>query len=214
MEPKRKRCKVCPTLFVPRNSLQVVCSWECGQKVAQSRELLRKVLFEADRAERRERRARKVELRTRSDWMELARVAFNRFIRERDNGQPCISCDTYGTDREAFNGGYWDAGHFRTVGAAPELRFNELNVHRQCKSCNSGVKRKGKSVRVVHDPERAMTIRAQYRERLIRRIGLENVEWLEGPHEPKHYTVDDLKEIIATYRAKLRALRKGERAAA
>lgn len=26
-------------------------------------------------------------------------------------------------------------------------------------------------------------------------MGREGIEWLEGPHDPKHYTIDDLKEI-------------------
>jgi hypothetical protein len=34
------------------------------------------------------------------------------------------------------------------------------------------------------------------------------VEWLEGPHEPKNYTIEDIKEIRDLYRWKLRELRK------
>jgi hypothetical protein len=33
------------------------------------------------------------------------------------------------------------------------------------------------------------------------------VEWLEGPHEPKKYTIEDLKSIKETYRQKLKALK-------
>ncbi|MFK5282538.1 hypothetical protein ACI3PL_23545 [Lacticaseibacillus paracasei] len=35
-----------------------------------------------------------------------------------------------------------------------------------------------------------------------------SVEWLEGPHEPKHYSADDLKEIKAKYTALARELEK------
>lgn len=45
-----------------------------------------------------------------------------------------------------------------------------------------------------------------YRVNLINRIGLERVESLEGPHDPAKYTIDDLKAIKATYKAKLREL--------
>jgi hypothetical protein len=43
-----------------------------------------------------------------------------------------------------------------------------------------------------------------YRAELIRRIGLAGVERLEGPHPTRKYTVDDLREIRDTYRAKLK----------
>jgi len=46
-----------------------------------------------------------------------------------------------------------------------------------------------------------------YRKRLIDKIGIESVEWLEGPHEPKKYTVDELVEIKTVYRRKLKELR-------
>jgi hypothetical protein len=39
-----------------------------------------------------------------------------------------------------------------------------------------------------------------YRAELIRRVGLAEVERLEGPHPPRKYTVDDLREIRDTYR--------------
>ena len=45
-----------------------------------------------------------------------------------------------------------------------------------------------------------------YRVNLIKKIGLEWVEWLEGPHDPIKYTIDDLKNIKLTYRAKLKEL--------
>ena len=43
-------------------------------------------------------------------------------------------------------------------------------------------------------------------------IGAEAVTWLEGPHEPKHYSIDDLKQIKARYLALVRDLKKGDRA--
>jgi len=46
----------------------------------------------------------------------------------------------------------------------------------------------------------------EYRIRLIERIGVELVQWLEGSHEPKHYSISDLKAIKAEYVAKLNEL--------
>jgi hypothetical protein len=42
----------------------------------------------------------------------------------------------------------------------------------------------------------------------VKKIGAEKVEWLEGPHEPKHYTVEDLKAIKKEYSRKARELKK------
>ena len=46
-----------------------------------------------------------------------------------------------------------------------------------------------------------------YRIALVKRIGAEAVDWLEGPHEPKKYTVEELKAMTADYRAKTRELK-------
>ena len=136
--------------------------------------------------ERREIKVRKEKLKNRGDYAKAAQDAFNAWVRERDAGQPCISCGTTADVQ-------YCAGHYRTVGACPELRFEPLNVHRQCnKNCNLE-----KSGNIV-----------EYRIRLVKKIGAEQVAWLEGPHEPKRYSIDDLKAIATEYRAKLRELKK------
>ena len=84
------------------------------------------------------------------------------------------------------------AGHYRSRGSAPHLRFNEDNVHAQRKQCN----RYG-SGNVVG-----------YRLGLIERIGLEAVEALEADNAPRKYTAEDLKAIKADYTRKARELEK------
>ena len=142
---------------------------------------------------RADHRAAKERVKTRSQRIREAQAAFNAYIRARDEGLPCISC---GSLPEQKRGGTMDAGHYRSTGSSPELRFEENNCHAQCVKCNrylSGVA-------------------VDYRIGLIQRIGIEAVERLEGPQEPKRYTIDDLREIRSFYRAKLKALKK-ERAA-
>lgn len=104
-------------------------------------------------------------------------------------GEPCVSCGRH-------HNGQWHAGHYRSVGGHPALRFEPLNVWRQCAPCNTH-----KSGDLVN-----------YRAELVRRIGIVNVEWLEGPHEPQKYTIDELKALTAKYRALTRELKKGEAA--
>ena len=170
-----KTCKVCGTKFEPMNTLAKVCSWTCAAQHART---------ERAKQEARELRQRKEETKTRQQWLTEAQQAFNAYIRERDRDQPCISCGR-------FHDGKWDAGHYLTRGARPELRFNEDNVHKQCSPCNTQLS--------GNIPG--------FRAGLIRKIGIRAVLDLEGHHSPAKWTIDDLKAIKATYKAKLKALR-------
>ena len=155
------------------------------------------------REERKAHKERKESLKPRSKWLKEAQMWFNKFIRLRDTNKLCISCDRTIGEIEGNDGwkpgGAWDAGHYLTRGAHPELRFEELNCHKQCKSCNAG---SGKF------SAKSRTVGERYREKLIDKIGLPMVEWLEGPHKEKKYTIDDLKEIIVTYKAKCKELQR------
>jgi hypothetical protein len=93
--------------------------------------------------------------------------------------------------------GKYDCGHFKTVGGFPELRFEELNAHKQCKKCNGGA---GNFTR------KDASVSKEYRKQLIKKIGLDKVEWLEGAHEPKKYTCAELKAIELLYKQKLKDL--------
>lgn len=193
---KQKTCAnpACATKFVPAKLGQKVCGWACGLAIAPAnQEKARKALAQI---ERKEVRARKEKLKSRAEHMREAQTDFNAFIRLRDADLPCISCDSVTTDDGLITGSRWDAGHYRSVGACPELRFEPLNVHRQCVRCNRNLS--GNAV--------------EYRIRLLVRIGAERLAWLEGPHEARKYTVDDLKAIKAECRAKIRELKKGEAA--
>lgn len=149
-------------------------------------------------AERKQHRERKEAIKTRSEWMAAAQKVFNMFVRERDKDLPCICCNSWGEDENWLVGGKWDAGHFLGRGAFPELRFEELNCHKQLKSCNAGSSKYARKGR---------TVAASYRLNLINKIGLDKVEWLESHHEEKKYTIDDLKQIITVYKAKLAELK-------
>ncbi len=137
-------------------------------------------------------------LRTRSDWIKLAQHEFNAFIRYRDRLNGCISCPVGVI--ETVYGGSFDCGHFLTIGAHPELRYEELNAHKQCKKCNGG------SGRFRHKDK---TVSQKYEANLILKIGQDKVDWLKGPHEPKNYTIDDLKEIRRVFKERLKMLEEG-----
>ena len=159
--------------------LQKVCGPACAMKVA------RKAVEKADKKETK----RKLDaMQTRPQLLKKAQTAFNAYIRSRDAGKTCISCDTQlGSGPNTF-----DAGHYRSVGSAPHMRFVEDNCHGQCKHCNNWLA--GNHV--------------EYRKRLIERIGLEELEKLEADNTVKKLTKEELIEIAKTYRERARRLQK------
>ena len=184
--PKQHKCKECGAYYIKKQSMQQVCSMECAIAYSKRKaEEKRKKQEKSDRLEAgRRMRARKEALKSRSDWLKEAQKAFNEFIRLRDKDLPCISCGRY-------HEGQYHAGHYRSVGAYPELRFNEDNVHKQCSVCNNH-----KSVNAI-----------EYRINLIRKIGLEKVEFLERhDHQPLKLSIDEIKELIRVYKAKCKGL--------
>jgi hypothetical protein len=195
-QPKPKKCRVetCRTPFVPARIGQAVCSPACAMIDAPRH--APKALKALAQVGRREIKARKEKLKSRADHLREAQAAVNEYVRLRDAHLPCISCDSTPNDNDLMTGSRWDAGHYRSVGACPELRFEPSNIHRQCVKCNRNLS--GNAV--------------EYRIRLVLRIGAEKVAWIEGPHEARKYTVDEIKAIKAEYRAKTRELKKGEAA--
>lgn len=152
---------------------------------------------------RKELRIRKLAVKPIGYWMRRAQDAFNIYIRARDIGIPCVSCGASQDAVEAAQGwkvgGAWDCGHFLSVGSHPELRFEPLNAARQCKSCNGGSGNYAK---------KNWQTAVDYRAELVKRIGIDKVEWLEGPHEPKRYRKEDYQEIEALYKRKLKELKE------
>lgn len=183
---RRCRNEQCRKLFEPTfSSLQVACSPECAHAWSRTTQGQNHVA----KAKRKEHRERKAALKTKGDWLAEAQVQFNKYIRLRDYDQPCISCNTPPNDRTNF----WDCGHYRSVGACPELRFEELNAHKQCKKCNRTDS--GLSGNIV-----------EYRIRLTNRIGVRKLNWLEGPHVMPRLRIEDIKFIKSKYTALCKAL--------
>ena len=181
--PKPKTCSVCKTSFTPQRMGAKVCSPQCAMTYARS--VNGKAAKVAAIKDKRETKQRLDKLKSRSQHAYEAQKAFNAMIRIRDVSLPCISCQRH-------HQGQYHAGHYLSVGARPELRFEPLNVHKQCAPCNNHL-----SGNVV-----------LYRISLLRKIGLEKVEWLEGPHELKKYSIADYIQIKANYTALTRAFEK------
>ncbi|NVZ45122.1 recombination protein NinG [Pseudomonas tolaasii] len=191
-QPKPKKCRVatCRASFVPSRMGQAVCSPACALIDApRHAPKAKKALADI---ERKDIKVRKEKLKSRADHLREAQAAVNEYVRLRDAHLPCISCDSTPNDSDLMTGSRWDAGHYRSVGACPELRFEPLNIHRQCVKCNRNLS--GNAV--------------EYRIRLVQRISAEKVAWLEGLHPACKYTVDEIKAIKAKYRAMTRELKR------
>jgi hypothetical protein len=179
---KPKTCTHCKREFMPARLMQNVCGPVCaGRKVKA-----------AKKAETATTRARKEAAKTIPKLLKEAQHEFNAWIRARDRrgGFGCIS-----SNRPLdWTGNAVDAGHYRSVGSAPHLRFDERNCHAQSKHDNQW-----KSGNVV-----------DYRINLIKRIGLEAVEALEADNTVHKWTKDELRAIRDKYRALAKELKKGQ----
>ncbi|WP_337264357.1 MULTISPECIES: recombination protein NinG [unclassified Serratia (in: enterobacteria)] len=187
-KPKQYKDKVCPgcgETFTPVKYLQKVCGPRCAidySRAAKARQ--------AEKERKTKLKIRKLAVTPLRHFINKAQTEFNAYIRERDAAEPCISCGRY-------HDGQYHAGHYRTVGSNPELRFDEDNCHKQCSACNNHLSGN----------------LAEYKPRLIAKIGQARFDRLVGPH-PKvaRLTRPDYEQIRDTYKAKRKAL-KQEKAA-
>jgi 5-methylcytosine-specific restriction endonuclease McrA len=177
------KCKFCKKPASNRFGLHTFCDTECAYQFAIAAK--EKAASKKQKEFNAETRQRKQKLKTRQEWLKDAQTVFNKFIRLRDEGLPCVSCGRPdGSDHQRH------ASHYKSRGAHPELALNEMNCHASCATCNNFL-----SGNLV-----------PYRVELIKRIGLEKVEWLEGKHEPLKLTIEEIKELIAEYKQKIKQL--------
>ena len=182
MAHKTKSCKYCKKRYPVSDGVQqpagFFCDYDHAIKWANDKAEKARLLAQAQ-----DLKARKEKLKTRGDWLKELQTIFNRFIRLRDQGQPCISC------QKVDNGSHQrHASHYRSVGANPELRFCELNVWASCAQCNGM-----QSGNLIN-----------YRIALVNKLGNGKVEWLEGPHKPLKLTIDDIKLMKVVYKNKIK----------
>ncbi len=130
MTPKPAKCKHC-RLRLERvgEKLHPDCidPW-----LSANREKLR---AKAVRAEKRQDRETREKQKGLPQLHKEAREAVHEYIRLRDAHLPCISCGAPPPDLSGLHAGR-DAGHYRSVGSAPQHRYNPMNINAQCVHCN------------------------------------------------------------------------------
>lgn len=184
---KKKKCKNCLKMFHPDRPMQSCCSFDCSIEWAKKPKVQKKYIIDKQKAAKKEFKEN-----DKSTLLKLAQMTFNKYIRLRDSSvtNKCISCDyVWGNDghqRQAH------ASHYISTSKSRLLRFNEDNVHLSCQICNTHLSGN----------------LAEYRIRLITKIGLDKVEELErlaGDSSPYRYTAEDYKRIVDTYKEKIKA---------
>lgn len=179
-EKKLIKCRKCKSYFEPIYRKGIILSRLCLSCLsAKARERVK-----TDKL--RETIELKEKLKTKSQWLNDLQKIFNEFIRLRDKNKICISCG------KPLRGKY-DAGHYFTVGAYPNIRFNEDNVHGQCVECNQ---HKHGNI-------------TEYSLYLPKRIGQERFDkLLEERNNPLSMTIPEIQEKIKYYKEKVKQLKQ------
>jgi hypothetical protein len=184
---KPKKCRSCAKTFTPARSMQKACSVQCAIDLA--KKLADQKAARAKREERVSLRERKAKLKTRREFIAEAQAVVNKVARLRDilAGHACISC---GARPDWRFGGAVDAGHYRSVGSAPHMRFFLPNIRLQCKRCNRDLG--GATV--------------SYRAGLVERIGINRVEEIESMQWTAKWSVEYLQRLKKVMNKKARRL--------
>ena len=170
------RCKNCKDKFEPIRFNHKFCLKD---------ECVRAFVEEAKAAQWKKTKVKlKNDLKTTTDWLKEAQKVFNTFIRVRDDGLNCISCDKPPKKK--------NCGHYFSQGGHANVRFDEDNCHLQCEHCNTFL-----SGNLLN-----------YQIGIEKRIGAQRLIELQGrAHEIRKYTADELKDIILIYKKKIAELK-------
>ena len=191
MANKNLRCLNCREYF-PRESMTRLPvghfhAQDCIVEYAQNkRDSIKKKNLAKDTREKKQR------LKTRSEWIKDCQIWVNRYIKVRDEGRGCISCPTKSNDSDLLTGSRFDAGHYRSVGSSPSLRFYTLNIARQCVKCNRDLS--GNTVSM--------------RSGLVERYGKPKVEAIEAMQKPLKPDIEYCQRLIVLMKKKIKLYKK------
>ena len=178
---KLPKCKICKNEFVKTRPLQPTCTrYEC--MVDYANQHLSKSVKEKKkqaRAELIDYNKNDIKLRSK-----LAKQAVQKYVRLRDANEPCISCRKPTAKQ-------WDGGHYMNSQYFSAVRFNTLNIHKQCSHCNDWNNENKQNYRIY----------------LIDKIGLDKVQWLESQNQVVKYNAEYLNRLIKVFNKKIKRLK-------
>jgi hypothetical protein len=197
---RKRKCKNCNAEKRANEGfiagVNFVCDFECANKLAikarnKQREKTsikaKQAQAESEKAANKQHRERRKEVKPLKYWQDRYQDLVNQYVvHVRDKDKPCCTCGTTAPDIK------YDAGHYRTRKACPELRYDLFNIHKQCSvNCN----------------QYGSGMRAEYRDFITAVYGSEKLDWLNGKHEPlkvKFPHWSDYEAEIIRYRKILR----------
>lgn len=184
-----RSCYICKTKKKPEemrysNCKKAYCSERCRSKLIEIliKDAQSKVYDQRTKVFKEKHRESDIKSKSNMVADIQARI-FNPYIKLRDRCDPCISCGKY--EHEITNFKQWEAGHYLSVGARKDLRFNYFNCNKQCSGCNRAE---------TGNRHNQAAISAKYRVNLIAKYGLNIVEELEK-YTIKRYSMDQLERI-------------------
>lgn len=179
------KCLNCKQSFTPQRNGQSVCGFECSiEYQKKQREKKRK---KEEKEWKQRKKVYKKNTKKPKEYRKELQDLVNACIREIDKGFGCISCDT---------GKVEQAGHYRSVGSNPQLRYDPFNNFGQCIFCN------------MHKGGNPI----EYREGLIDRYGIETTESFLEPSQPfNKLTINDIEELKKVVRSFLKYLREEDK---
>jgi len=171
---KTRKCKYCKAQFQPYTTLQKNC-FEPDCVTAWIQETKEKTW-------KKKKAKLKMDLMTLSDYTKILQQLVNKYVRLRDKGLPCISCQKPIT-------GKTDAGHLYSVGNYPSVRFHEKNINAQCITCNQY------NGGMIND----------YRINFVKKYSESELNTLDRlAHETRKFSIPELKEMIDEYKKKIK----------
>jgi len=177
---KQKKCAYseCGKMFTPMfSTTQRVCSPKCS------------IQFNSEKEIKKRYEEAKIEVEGTNLLEQAARKIFQKWIRERDKNEGCISC---GKTEIELGKNMYDAGHFYSAERFSGLIFHEMNVHKQCKQCN-GTNMHGNL--------------AEYRKGLVAKFGdayVNHLDEISNPNREYKYQRSQLIDIANKYKTKLK----------
>lgn len=182
-QKKTRKCVICRSDFEPRSMTHKTCQLDCALILVERNNS--KKASASMKIERKHDKERKEANKSRNDWAKEAEVIVNKYVRLRDAHLSCISCD-----KDRYWDGQWHASHYKSVGSNSALRYNLFNIHKSCSQCNY---RKGGNI-------------SEYRPRLIDKIGIDRIEWLENHPRSRDYSIEYLKRLKTVFLKKIKRL--------
>ena len=198
----KSKCKWCQERIETSEGIKTPAGFFCsiehaylfGNKMAEKgrKKLMAKRKQESQakaKVEREKTAQRKKELKTRRQWLDQLQKLVNQYVTKvRDVNEPCCTCGTTNPNIK------YDAGHFFTRAARPDIRFEPTNLARQCSvNCN----------------QHGSGMRKEYAEFIINKYGQEHLDWLTDESQHKslkeqfpHWS--DIEKEILRYRKLLR----------